>query len=232
VSLRRAVAHAIDYDRLNRLRNDDVVPVSNGPFPPGTDGHLENTGFPRFDLVRARQLVTAYENAARGPLTVSLASTSDTDTVATTTVIQRMLAEAEIDVTLVTTDQATLISDVLRGNFDMAFFRGFQGCDPDEQYVWWYTDSPTNLARTTDSELARFLDDGRSTPDRANRREIYEALNRRLAETVWGVWLWWPVWAVATLPTVHGAFGPPLPDGSSPFTGLAAAHPVLGLWLD
>jgi hypothetical protein len=54
-------------------------------------------------------------------------------------------------------------------------------------------------------------------------------LNRQFAKQLYDIWISWAVWSVATSTKVKGVFGPPLPDGSNPYPGLATGHPMLGL---
>ena len=49
LSCRRAMAHAIDRDRVAAERYAGLVTPANGPFPPGSIGHLEDSGYPAFD---------------------------------------------------------------------------------------------------------------------------------------------------------------------------------------
>jgi peptide/nickel transport system substrate-binding protein len=228
---RQAVAYAIDYERLNSLRNQDIFPVANGPFAPGTVGHLDDTGFPTFDQAKARDLVAQYEAQTGQPLTFVGSSTSDPGTIQTAQVVQQMLADVGIETTVRSTDQATLINEALGGEYQASIWRNHPGGDPDTQYIWWHTGEPTNFGRIDDPEIDRLLDEGRTTPDPAARQQIYEDINRRFAEQAWNVWVWWPVWAIASVPEVHGVYGPPLPDGSDPPETLADGHPTVGLWV-
>jgi peptide/nickel transport system substrate-binding protein len=76
------------------------------------------------------------------------------------------------------------------------------------------------------------LDAGRETADPAERKQIYEDLNRRFGEEVFNVWTTFTIWALATGPDVGGLLGPQLPDGSEPFPGLATGAPVAGLFVN
>lgn len=229
---RQAVAHAIDYERFNSLRNQDVPPVANGPFASGSVGYLEDSGFPTFDPDRARDLVSRYEAETGLNFEFTGSSTSDPGTLQNAQVIQQMLADVGIETSLRQTDQATLINEAIGGQYQAHVWRNHPGGDPDEQYVWWHTGLPTNFGRINDSEIDRLLDEGRATADEAARQQIYEDLNRRFADQVWNVWLYWPIWTVATAPDVQGIYGPPLPDGSAPRESLVVGHATLGMYID
>ncbi|MGH9246283.1 MAG: ABC transporter substrate-binding protein [Acidimicrobiales bacterium] len=229
---RRAVAHAINYEQLNQLRNQNVPLIANGPFAPGNIGFLEDTGFPSYDPDEARSLVEQYEQETGQPIEFTYSTASDPGTVQTAEVIQEMLREVGIEGSGEQVDQATLINRAIGGQFQLLGWRNHPGDDPDGQYVWWYSTQITNFGNINDPEIDRLLDDGRTTPDPATRQQLYEDLSRRFADQVWNVWLTWVVWAVPTAPDVHGVFGPPLPDGGDPFPGLASGHPTLGMWVE
>jgi peptide/nickel transport system substrate-binding protein len=232
VIARQAAAYAIDYDRLNQLRNAGIPPVANGPFAPGNVGNLDDTGYPSYDPERARELVQQYEQETGRTFEFTGTTTSDTGVVQTAQVVQQMLEEVGIESQLRQVDQATLINIAIGGDYQALAWRNHPGGDPDEQYVWWHSGLPTNFGRIDDPEIDRLLDEGRTTADPAARRQIYEDLSRRFGEQAWNIWQWWPVWTIGTAPNVHGVYGPPLPDGSEPFPGLALGHNVAGMWVE
>jgi peptide/nickel transport system substrate-binding protein len=132
-------------------------------------------------------------------------------------------------------DQGQLINSAISGDVQATFWRNHPGGDPDGQYVWWKSDSPVNFGRIDDPEIDRLLDEGRSEPDTAKRKDIYEDITRRFADQVWNLWANWTRWVVGQADGVHGIdveTAPDLPDGSGPFPGLATGHPVHGIWID
>src|SRR5215207_1349717 len=108
-------------------------------------------------------------------------------------------------VEIVTLDQSTLIDAAISGDYQAINWRNHPGGDPDGQYVWWRSydgqpPNPINFARFNDPEIDRLLDEGRTTPDEAERQQIYEDLNRRFAEQLWNLWIYYTPWTVATAP--------------------------------
>ena len=69
------------------------------------------------------------------------------------------------------------------------------------------------------------LDDARVEPDEAKRTALYQDINKEFAKQLWNLWAQYTLWTVAFKPNVHGALGPPLPDGTGPFHGLAGRKP-------
>lgn len=63
VNLRKAVAHAFDYEALIKIYNGNAV-LQTSPFPNATRGHVAVPGFPRQDLAKAKEFLakSAYPN--------------------------------------------------------------------------------------------------------------------------------------------------------------------------
>src|SRR5438874_831140 len=62
-NLRKAVAHAFDYDSLIKIYNGNAI-LQTSPFPNATRGHVAVPGFPRQDLAKAKEFLakSAYPN--------------------------------------------------------------------------------------------------------------------------------------------------------------------------
>ena len=228
---RMAVAYAIDRDEYNELRNEGIQKNASGPFAEGVPGYLADTGYPEFDLAKAKEAVAAYKTETGSDLSFTITSTSDPGTVTSTELIQSMLKDVGVEVKLSQTDQATLIDRALASEFEANLWRNHPGGDPDTQYNWWHGGSPVNFGRIADTEMDRLLDEGRVEIDPAKRSAIYEDLNKRFASEVHNAWLQWALWGVPHQNRVNGIEGPLLPDGSEPFPGLGAGHPVTGIWV-
>ncbi len=150
--------------------------------------------------------------------------------------LQQLLGDQGITMNLQPiADQSALIDAAIGGEFQAVTWRNHPGADPDTQYVWWYNSTespnPVNFGRINDAEMNTLMDEGRTTADPARRTEIYEELNRKFAEGLYNLWASYTIWSIASQPGVNGVMGPPLPDGSGPFPGLATGHPVTGMWV-
>jgi len=228
---REAVVAAVDMDVYNQTQNLGILTNANGPFAPGEIGHEDDTGWPGYDLEKAKDLVAEYESTTGQPLAFTLLSTPDPGTLKAVQIFQQMFIKAGMDVTLRQVEQATLIDEAIAGNFQMLDWRNHPGGDPDGQYDWWKSDSVVNFSKIDDPEIDRLLDEGRATADRAERQRIYGDVSKRFASEVYNLWMQWTLWTVASQGDVHGVFGPALPDGAAPFEGLATGHSVAGLWV-
>ena len=163
----------------------------------------------------------------------TLIATPDPATQAAAAVVQQMGKAAGINVTITALEQAALISTAISGKYQAMVFRNYPGGDPDANYVWWKGGgNPVNFGRFDDAEINALLDEGRATPDKAKRQEIYGDINKRFASEGYSIWLQWTLWDIATATDVFGTLGPDLPDDAgAPFPGLASGHPVTGMWI-
>lgn len=230
---RLAVAQAIDRKKLNEKANRGLPPIADGAFAPGVPGHLEDPGFPAYDLPAAKAAVAAMEKAGQDTSVRMLTSVSPA-AVRQAALQLDMLEAAGFKVTLEVESEADLISRVIGGDFELVAFRNQPGEDPDADHVWWYgKGNPVNFGRFDDPVINENLDRGRTEADADVRRKAYEAVNREFAKQIWNVWLWYTPWTVAESADVHGILGPPLPgNGGPPPPRLVTGHSLLGLWIE
>lgn len=230
---RAAIAQAIDRERLNEESNKGFATIADGPFAPQVLGHLDDPGFPRYDLGAAKAHVEDLEAAGKNT-TLRLLTSTGPAAIRTAVLEKQMLEAAGWTIVLEAESQADLIGRAISGDFDLAAFRNQPGDDPDSNYHWWQGGSnPVNFGRFDDEVIDENLLVGRTSPDRDMRREAYETINRRFAEQVYNVYLWYSPWAVAEAANIHGILGPDLPDGAGPpAPRLVTGHALHGIWID
>ncbi len=238
---RQAVAYASDRAEANRVLAENVPTLAQGPFAPGNVGYLEDAGYPEYDLDKAKELVAQYEAETGEPLEFTYTHGADAEGNRQAQYLQQKMKDAGITMNLKPIgDQTQIINEAIGKNFQAIGWRNHPGADPDTQWVWWHCDNappepctnPVNFGGWNDPEINDLLERGRASTDPAEKAEIYEELNREFAKELYNLWASYTLWTVAYDPTVHGVFGPPLPDGSEPLNGLATGHSVLGLWVE
>jgi peptide/nickel transport system substrate-binding protein len=240
LTARQVLAYGIDREKVNEIRAAGIPTLAQGPFAPGNVGYLKDAGFPNYDKQKAQDLVAKYKQETGKNLEFTLTHAGDPDTTQTAQLYQQLMKDIGVKVNLQPiADQSQLINNAIGGSFQAVTWRNHPGADPDTQYVWWYNNkgpnntftNPINFGRFVDPEINRLLDQGRTTPDEAQRKTIYEDLNKRFANQLWNMWASYTIWSIASQPNVHGLLGPDLPDGSGPFPGLATGAPVSGIWV-
>lgn len=244
LSCRKALAHAIDYERLNEERNAGLAQVANGPFPPGSIGYLEDTGYPEFDLDAAQsEFDTCLQEYGQDQIIVSFNTTNDPFNVETNSLILSMWQEAfgnSIDATINPIEQGQYIGLGLSGDFEILAWRSHSGSDPDQQRRWWHTSTAfplgqtaVNFGRILDPVIDENLDIIRTDADTDARREAAEAINRQFGEQVYNFWTTWSLWGVITQPQVNDVEVNNLPGGGQgPGVYFGGRHQIPQIWCD
>jgi peptide/nickel transport system substrate-binding protein len=234
---RQAAALAIDRETINDTLADSIPELANGPFPPGSTGYLEDTGYGAYDPDQAASLVQQYEEETGQELRVQISSPPTPELLQLFDAVKGYWEDAGMTVTTTTFDQAQLITTAVNRDYQAITWRNYPGLDPDNNYVWWYGQgNPINFMGFDDPEVNQLLDEGRAAaPD--DRDAIYQQLNERLAEQDYMLWTSWVMWAIPTDPDLHGVVGArPVDengvstDGDSDYTGLALGHDMALMW--
>ena len=208
---RQALAYATDQATYISTLGAGVYTPANGMFAPGQLGYSEDSGYPQFDLEKAKQLVSEYTAETGKPLEFSMLAVSEVQYAQADQLLKKMWEEAGMKVTLDSQVQADQIIQVILGNYQAADFRLFGQPDPDSDFYWWSsgTVAPVggvslNMPRfanaTTDAALAQ----GRATTDEAARNEAYQAFEKEYNANVPIIWLARTDWMIASDKTVHG----------------------------
>jgi peptide/nickel transport system substrate-binding protein len=192
-------------------------------------GYVKNTGYPEFNPKQAKKLVDEYKAAHGGEFSVVLEHTNDPANTAEAEQIKQQLAEVGIDATLKQDDQTAFIAAAVGGDFSIMLWRNHPGNDPDQNYHWWAPGSILNFGKINDPEMQALMDQARSSSDPAERKRLYEDVNRRFGEQVYNVWAYDSEWTIAGQQGVEGFAGPPLPDGGGKPLFMYGRHPLLGI---
>ena len=236
---REAFTTAIDRKTVNEIRNKGRSELSNSLMDRKAPGHLENAGYPAFNLKKAKALVEQVKTKSGGTFDVVLGTTTDAENSLEAQLVKEMLGKAGINATIAVSDQATLINKALAGSIDVLVWRnlhgGYSGSANTDNYPWWsnYT-TPTgaknliNFSRFNDATTQAALDAGRAASDRADAKQAYTDFNRAFAAGNYITPMWWDVWAIGYLPEVNLNL-PPLPDGQGKPLCVYGRIPVLGL---
>jgi peptide/nickel transport system substrate-binding protein len=238
VDVRRALAMALNKQQLIDTVGGGIGRPANGPFPPGSTGYLEDTGYPEYDPEEAQRLVTAYEEENE-PIRITYTTTSDSANRRTAEVLQGMWEAVGIEVTIDQTEQGQYILDSALGELQAWQWRSHGGYDPDQQSVWWHSDSyapagqiSLNFNHFQDPEIDEAFDTIRRSGNQDERREAAEAVNRRFGEQVYDLWTTWTVWAIGHAPEVNGIAAGALPDGTPSTISGGAAHQLAQIWVE
>ncbi|WP_419865480.1 ABC transporter substrate-binding protein [Candidatus Poriferisodalis sp.] len=245
-SCRKAMAHAFDGERFANERHQGLVQVANGPFPPGSVGYLEDSGFPAYDVDAARaEFEQCKADSGQNPVAFAFNTTNDAFNVESNELIVSMWDDAfgdELAVSIAPIEQGQYIGLALAGVFQMQGWRNHGGVDPSEQWYWWspFTASPVdpsvpelalNFGRFLDPAIFDALNVIRHVPDPEARRAAAEAINRSFAENVWNLWTYWTLWGVIANPRVQNITDLPIPDNAeNTFPVISGKHHLTQIW--
>jgi ABC-type transport system substrate-binding protein len=225
--VRCALVQAVDkQDFIDTIYGGFGRPA-NGPFSPGQDGYLEDSGLPEYDPDAARAAIEEYE-AANGPLTINYSTTPTGTTKAIADYLQAAWGDIGVDVTQTPIEQSVLITNALLGTPDFFAFgwRNHAGIWVDTQYQWWHGFAADakggeakdggialNFGRLNDPVINDLLDEARSEPDEARRIEIAQEINQEFGRECWILPTSWTTWGIIMDPAVQNIGRDPLPDG-------------------
>ena len=223
---RQALAAAIDEDRYNAERGGGITGSANGPFPPGSVGYVDDTGYPKYDVAQAQKYMDqCLQATGTSSIEFSYNTTNDPFNVESNQLIISMWQDAfgdKVKASIAPVEQGQYIGLALTGSFEAFGWRNHSGIDPDQQRVWWSAASTApigslslNFGRFRDDVIEQNLQIVKTNPDPAARKTAAEAINKEFGAQVWNLWLSYSESALITKPFVNGANLNNLPDGGT-----------------
>jgi ABC-type transport system substrate-binding protein len=222
-NVRRAAAMAINRTQYAKVIDENVLPVSNGLFVPGSP-YYSKTSFPKYNPTEAAKLVKAAKKAG-GESAVSFTLGTTTGPAATRAqeYYQQAFQSVGFKVKNTTVLQNNLINDALAGKYEALLWRQFGAVDPDLNYIFWSSTTVSsgslsiNMARNADPKIEFALLLGRGSTDPKTRAKAYKTVNQRLALDLPYIWSDRAVWAVISAPKVQNWNNPTTPAGAPAF---------------
>jgi peptide/nickel transport system substrate-binding protein len=217
---RLALAYALNTKEINQIRNKGQNELAHSTMDHKSPGYLKNNGFPKYNLKKARQLVSEVKAKNGGSFDITFLTTNDSENLAEAQLLVEQVQKAGMSARISQVDQSTLVNELLSGNFSVTLVRNFHS-DPAygdaSNYVWFAKGSPVNFSRFDDPAVQAALDAGRVSTDPEALTKAYEDFNRAMARGVYNVPAWYSTWALASR-GLTGQAGAPLPDGSKPLS--------------
>ena len=248
VRVRRALAHAMDRQRVADERGAGIVQVANGPFSPGQPGFLEDNGYPEFDPAAGLTLLEEYINdpersdgkAVGEPISFSFNTTNDPFNVETNQLVVSMWDDAFgdlVDITVEPIEQGQYVQLGVNGTYEVQGWRQHGGTDHDTQLRFWSSataapiGTPTfNFGRFAFPELDALAAASRAEVDQARRIEIFEDMNRLFGENVYYFATTYTLWGIIAGDYVQDIAPLPLADGGETFPVISGVHAMTQMW--
>ena len=220
IRVRQAMAYSLDKQKIVDYAFSGLGAVSNGPFVEGSKYYSE-TGYPQLDLEKAKALVHQYTHDV-GPIKLNLAVPSgDQNYTQIAELLQSMWQQVGISSQISQAEYSAYIAEAALGHYMVDGWQQFGCNDPDENYVWWSTDTlkpdgqiSLNIARNSDARIQQALTQGRTQPDEQTRIAAYQSVAQRLALDLPYLWINRSVSAVIADKKVQNFNATTFPDGS------------------
>ena len=160
---------AVNRNQYARVIDQNVLPVSNGLFVPGSP-YYSPTSYPAYNPTQAKSLVQAGREAERRPdlLHVRLDQLAGRHPVRRST-SSRPGSAVGFQVKTTIVEQNQTINNALAGEFQALGWRQFGAVDPDLNYIFWSTTTVSsgalsiNMARNADPTIEQALLAGRAS---------------------------------------------------------------------
>jgi peptide/nickel transport system substrate-binding protein len=199
--VRRALAHAIDRERLIAYKLFGRAQLATSWIASSHWAYASDTPRYDYDPARARALLDEAGLKAGSDgfrLALTLRTSSDRGVISIARALASMLRDVGIDLDVRPSEGATLLADLARGRFELAFL---QSPDVVEPHVlsWFFASDRipekgkregANRWRLRDPELDEVLERGRANTDRATRIEAYHRAQHLLARDLPVIPLW------------------------------------------
>ncbi|SFJ67468.1 ABC transporter substrate-binding protein [Jannaschia pohangensis] len=219
--LRQALSLSIDRQALSQVVFDGVTTPGNQQYSPGSNFYAAAYPVPTRDIEAAKALL-AEAGFADG-VDIEVQAPNDTDSQQVMQVIQAMVAEAGINLTITSKEFATMLADQSAGSYTASLVGWSGRVDPDgniHQFVT--TDGGINDSGYSNAEVDRLLNAARQTNDTAERKALYAEAQSILSEDLPIVYLWHDTWLWALDSAIEGFV--PYPDGMIRLKGVSKSE--------
>jgi peptide/nickel transport system substrate-binding protein len=182
--VRKAIAHAIDREKIIRYLMRDQARPATGVIPPENWAYTNSVKTYRYDPELSRSLL---RETGRTELSFTFRTSTDEATRLLATVFQQQLKEVGIQMNIQSNEPATFSTDIETGNFQAYSRRWIGGNnDPDIfNLIFHSTMNPPDGANRgfyRNAEVDRLIEIGRRETDMEKRREAYQRIQEIVAE--------------------------------------------------
>ena len=197
VQVRQAIGRALHREELVAFLTKNHARLASGVFPPEHAFHVTTQ-----NLVYAPESAVALLEDAGFRLTeeqrfqLRLTTSNDKEQIRLARLIADQLARVGIEVNVTPQSSGKFRNALAGGDYDLAVLQDRVQGDPDVLRAFFHSSQTPekggrNFARYRNLELDALLESGRYEQNRAQRREIYQQVQRMLAEALPHLPLWY-----------------------------------------
>jgi peptide/nickel transport system substrate-binding protein len=235
-NVRQAAAMALNRKQYVAVIDENVLPISNGLFVPGSP-YFSATGFPTYNPTQAKKLLQTAAQKNGGPITTTLGTTNSPAATRAQQYVQQAWQAVGLKVQNTIVEQNQIINNALAGKYQALAWRQFSAVDPDLNYIFWSTTTASsgslsiNMARNIDPKIESALLAGRASSDETVRAKAYQTVNKRLALDIPYIWTDRAVWSVIGQPKVQNFNNPTTPAGQQAFGLIGGSIWPTQIWI-
>lgn len=192
VLVRRAIAHAIDRERIVRDLLRGRARLADTMFPQGHWARSEDVEHYAYDKAEAKRLLDEAgfpDPDGDGPKSrfdLVYKTSLDMEANQRAEMIQQMLREVGIGLEIRSTEFAVFYDDIQKGNFELFALRRGGISDPDFYYTIFHSKSippnGQNRGHYDNPAVDKLIEEGRATMDRAKRKTAYDGVQKIVSE--------------------------------------------------
>lgn len=216
-AIREAFSLAIDRQAISDVVFDGQASIGNQPFPPSNQYYDKNFPLPERDLSAAKKKM---QEAGVEAVDLELLVPTDAERQQVAQLIQAMVAEVGINVSIKPTELMTLLDVARQGKFQ-SHLVGWSGrVDPDLNITPMLScGAPTNDAHYCNEELDAILAKARASGDVETRKAEYSKAIAILQKDLPIVYMYHSQWIFAHNSNITGLA--PAPDGIIRLSGVS-----------
>jgi peptide/nickel transport system substrate-binding protein len=194
VLVRRAIAHAVDREKIAKYLFRDQVRLSSSVIPANNWAYAPDLPVYSYDPALAKQLL---KEAGHADLSFTYRTTTEETNRLLAAVLQQQFRDAGINMDLRSNEAATFFADIGKGNFQMYSATWVGGNNyPDDMLnlIFHSTMTPPNGANRgfySNPEVDGLIDFARRESDQEKRKEAYGAIQHIVARDLPYVSLWY-----------------------------------------
>jgi peptide/nickel transport system substrate-binding protein len=179
IRLRKAIAYAIDRDRIDKLVMGGQAPIANGPLPNGVWWSSPDTIVYEHDPDKAKALL---KEAGIAPGTrLTLAAPDNSVLRKEDQLVAEQLAAVGLNVQLAPVSQAEWYARVVQKAINFTPMRWSQTADPDNTlYILLDSKGYANTTGYSNPDVDRLLEQARQEQDQAKRTALYAAVKKQV----------------------------------------------------
>ena len=207
VHVRRAIAYALDREAMVKSVLYGNGQAADSLLSPGTPFYAKNPDAPSFDLDKAKQEL-AQSSQPNGFSTSILINAGDPNEVSVSQIMQSQLKEIGIDVKITSLDATAKRAARNAQDFDMVILGWTMDIPDPDEWTSFAVDpeggSHSAYTSYNNPEVIALNKQAQTETDDAKRADLYEQLQKKVADDAFAAYLYYSPYAYAMSDKVSG----------------------------